>query len=196
MIIRNTPSTTSRVTRLPPCLTAIADLLFDSFMVHKVLVIAPLRVARDTWPAEIGKWDHLSHLTFSVAVGNEAERKAALQAKADIYIINRENVQWLIYDSGFTFDFDMVVIDELSSFKNHQSKRFKALMQVRPLINRVVGLTGTPASNGLMDLWAEFKVIDLGKRLGRFQAPRSLHHPLPAAVFHARQGKRPDRLQL
>ena len=149
-------------------LTAIADLLFDSFMVHKVLVIAPLRVARDTWPAEIGKWDHLSHLTFSVAVGNEAERKAALQAKADIYIINRENVQWLIYDSGFTFDFDMVVIDELSSFKNHQSKRFKALMQVRPLINRVVGLTGTPASNGLMDLWAEFKVIDLGKRLGRF----------------------------
>ena len=149
-------------------LTAIADLLFDSFMVHKVLVIAPLRVARDTWPAEIGKWDHLSHLTFSVAVGTEAERKAALEAKADIYIINRENVQWLIYDSGFTFDFDMVVIDELSSFKNHQSKRFKALMQVRPLINRVVGLTGTPASNGLMDLWAEFKVIDLGKRLGRF----------------------------
>jgi SNF2 family DNA or RNA helicase len=149
-------------------LTAIADLLFDSFMVHKVLVIAPLRVARDTWPAEIGKWDHLSHLTFSVAVGTEAERKAALEAKADIYVINRENVQWLIYDSGFTFDFDMVVIDELSSFKNHQSKRFKALMQVRPLINRVVGLTGTPASNGLMDLWAEFKVIDLGKRLGRF----------------------------
>lgn len=149
-------------------LTAIADLLFDSFMVHKVLVIAPLRVARDTWPAEIGKWDHLSHLTFSVAVGTEAERKAALDTKADIYVINRENVQWLIYDSGFTFDFDMVVIDELSSFKNHQSKRFKALMQVRPLINRVVGLTGTPASNGLMDLWAEFKVIDLGKRLGRF----------------------------
>ena len=149
-------------------LTAIADLLFDSFMVHKVLVIAPLRVARDTWPAEIGKWDHLSHLTFSVAVGTEAERKAALEAKADIYVINRENVQWLIYDSGFTFDFDMVVIDELSSFKNHQSKRFKALMQVRPYVKRVVGLTGTPASNGLMDLWAEFKVIDLGKRLGRF----------------------------
>ena len=149
-------------------LTAIADLLFDSFMVHKVLVIAPLRVARDTWPAEIGKWDHLSHLAFSVAVGTEAERKAALEAKADIYVINRENVQWLIYDSGFTFDFDMVVIDELSSFKNHQSKRFKALMQVRPLVKRVVGLTGTPASNGLMDLWAEFKVIDLGKRLGRF----------------------------
>lgn len=149
-------------------LTAIADLLFDSFEVHKVLVIAPLRVARDTWSAELQKWDQLHHLTYSVAVGSEVERKAALTKKADIYIINRENVQWLIEKSKLPFDYDMIVVDELSSFKNHQSKRFKALMQVRPRIKRVVGLTGTPASNGLMDLWAEFKVIDMGKRLGRF----------------------------
>ena len=149
-------------------LTAIADLLFDSFEVHKVLVIAPLRVARDTWSAEIQKWDQLSHLTYSVAVGTEAERRAALTKRADIFIINRENVCWLIQESGIPFDYDMIVVDELSSFKNHQSKRFKALMQVRPRVSRVVGLTGTPASNGLMDLWAEFKVIDLGQRLGRF----------------------------
>lgn len=149
-------------------LTAIGDLLFDSFEVHRVLVIAPLRVARDTWSAELQKWDHLHSLNYSVVVGSEPERKAALMRKADIYIINRENVQWLIEKSGMPFHFDMVVIDELSSFKNHQSKRFKALMQMRPRIKRVVGLTGTPASNGLMDLWAEFKVIDLGKRLGRF----------------------------
>ena len=147
-------------------LTAIGDLLFDSFEVHRVLVIAPLRVARDTWSAELQKWDHLHSLNYSVVVGSEPERKAALMRKADIYIINRENVQWLIEKSGMPFHFDMVVIDELSSFKNHQSKRFKALMQMRPRIKRVVGLTGTPASNGLMDLWAEFKVIDLGKRLG------------------------------
>ena len=149
-------------------LTAIADLLFDSFEVHKVLVIAPLRVARDTWSAEIQKWDQLSHLIYSVAVGTEAERRAALMERADIFIINRENVCWLVQESGLPFDYDMVVVDELSSFKNHQSKRFKALMQVRPRVNRVVGLTGTPASNGLMDLWAEFRVIDLGQRLGRF----------------------------
>ena len=149
-------------------LTAIADLLFDSFEVHKVLVIAPLRVARDTWSAEIQKWDQLSHLIYSVAVGTEAERRAALMKRADIFIINRENLCWLIQESGIPFDYDMIVVDELSSFKNHQSKRFKALMQVRPRVNRVVGLTGTPASNGLMDLWAEFKVIDLGQRLGRF----------------------------
>ena len=104
-------------------LTAIADLLFDSFEVHKVLVIAPLRVARDTWSAEIQKWDHLQHLLYSVAVGTEAERKAALQQQADIYIINREYVQWLVNESGLPFDFDLVAVDELSSFKNHQSKR-------------------------------------------------------------------------
>ena len=149
-------------------LTAIADLLFDSFVAHRVLVVAPLRVARDTWPAELDKWSHLHHLTYTVAVGSAKERRAALMQSADITIINRENLSWLIEESGFPFDYDTVILDELSSFKNHQSKRFKALMQVRPRIKRIVGLTGTPASNGLMDLWAEFKVIDMGKRLGRF----------------------------
>lgn len=160
-------------------LTAIGDLLFDSFEVHRVLVIAPLRVARDTWSAELQKWDHLHSLNYSVVVGSEAERKAALLRKADIYIINRENVQWLIEKSGMPFHFDMVVIDELSSFKNHQSKRFKALMQVRPRIKRVVGLTGTPAGNGLMDLWAEFRVLDMGKRLGRFISNYRLNYFTP-----------------
>lgn len=149
-------------------LTAIADLLFDSFEVHKVLVIAPLRVARDTWTSEADKWDHLQNLICSVAVGTEAQRRAALMRCADIYIINRENVQWLIDESGIPFDFDMVVIDELSSFKNHQTKRFKSLLKVRPKVGRIVGLTGTPASNGLMDLWAEFRILDMGQRLGRF----------------------------
>ena len=149
-------------------LTAISDLLFDSFEVHKVLVIAPLRVARETWTAEADKWDHLQNLICSVAVGSEADRKAALMRKADIYIINRESVQWLIEDSGIPFDYDMVVIDELSSFKNHNTKRFRSLLKVRPRVNRIVGLTGTPASNGLMDLWAEFRILDMGKRLGRF----------------------------
>ena len=149
-------------------LTAINDLLFDSFEVHKVLVIAPLRVARDTWTAEVEKWDHLKNLRCSIAVGTEAQRKAALMRQADVYIINRENIGWLIEESSRPFDFDMVVIDELSSFKNHNTKRFKSLLKVRPKINRIVGLTGTPASNGLMDLWAEFRVLDMGQRLGRF----------------------------
>jgi len=131
-------------------------------------VVAPLRVARDTWPQELEKWSHLDHLIWSVAVGSEAERKAALLKKADIYIINRENVQWLVEDSGIPFNYDMVIIDELSSFKNHKAKRFKALMKVRPHIKRMVGLTGTPTGNGLMDLWAEFRLLDMGKRLGRF----------------------------
>lgn len=147
-------------------LTAISHLLFDSF-VHKVLVVAPLRVAKTTWADEIRKWDHLQNLHYSVAVGMEQERIAALKTSADIYIINRENVQWLVEESGVPFDFDMLVIDELSSFKNHQTKRFKTLMKVRPKIKRVVGLTGTPSSNGLMDLFAEFKVLDMGERLGR-----------------------------
>lgn len=149
-------------------LTAINDLLFDSFDVRKVLVIAPLRVAQDTWTAEVDKWDHLRHLICSVAVGTEAERKAALRKKAHIYIINRENVSWLIEESGIPFDFDMMVIDELSSFKNGKAKRFKSLLKVRPLVKRIVGLTGTPAGNGLMDLWAEFRLLDMGQRLGRF----------------------------
>ena len=149
-------------------LTAVNDLIFDSFEVSKVLVIAPLRVARDTWPAEIKKWDHLKHLRYSVAVGSESERLAALRKEADIYIINRENVDWLVNKSRVSFDFDMVVIDELSSFKSHQSKRFKSLLKVRPFIKRIVGLTGTPSSNGLMDLWAQFRILDMGKRLGRY----------------------------
>ena len=149
-------------------LTAIADLLFDSFEAHRILVIAPLRVARDTWPDELHKWEHLFDLRLSVAVGTETERKAALQAKADIYIINRENVGWLIDDSGIPFDFDTLVVDELSSFKNHQTKRFRSLMKVRPKVVRIIGLTGTPSSNGLMDLWAEYRLLDMGQRLGRF----------------------------
>lgn len=149
-------------------LTALNDLLFDSFDVHKILVVAPLRVARNTWSAEIGKWNHLVDLKYSVAVGTEKERIAALSRQADIYIINRENIPWLIEKSGMDFDYDMIVIDELSSFKNWQAKRFKALMRVRPGVKRIVGLTGTPSSNGLMDLFAEFKLLDMGKRLGRF----------------------------
>lgn len=149
-------------------LTAINDLCLDTFEVQKILVIAPLRVARDTWKAELEKWEHLRCIKYSVAVGTEAERKAALQKPANLYIINRENVGWLIEQSGLPFDYDMVVIDELSSFKSHQAKRFRSLMKVRPTVKRMVGLTGTPSSNGLMDLWAEFRLLDMGKRLGRF----------------------------
>lgn len=149
-------------------LSAINEMCRNSFEVSKVLVIAPLRVARDTWPTEIEKWDHLKGLTYSVVVGTETQRKIALKKAVSVYIINRENVSWLIEDSGFPFDFDMVVIDELSSFKSHQAKRFKSLLKVRPQVQRIVGLTGTPSSNGLMDLWAEFRVLDLGKRLGRY----------------------------
>lgn len=149
-------------------LSAINNLLFDSFEVRKVLVIAPLRVARNTWCDEIKKWDHLNNIKYSIVVGTEKERISALNEKADIYIINRENVDWLVNKSEYKFDFDMVVIDELSSFKNHQFKRFKSLMKIRPKVKRIVGLTGTPSSNGLMDLFAEFKVLDLGERLGYF----------------------------
>ena len=149
-------------------LTAIRELCLNRFEVGKVLVIAPLRVARDTWSTEIHKWDHLKGLTYSIVIGTVDERQSALKKKAHIYLINRENVSWLIEESGFPFDFDMVVIDELSSFKSYQAKRFRSLLKVRPKVKRIVGLTGTPSSNGLMDLWAEFRVLDLGKRLGRF----------------------------
>jgi len=125
-------------------------------------------VARDTWPAEIAKWDHLSGLTYAVAIGTKAERLAALRTKADIHIINRENVQWLVEESGLPFDYDMVVVDELSSFKSYRAKRFKSLLSVRRTVKRIVGLTGTPSSNGLMDLWAQFRLLDLGQRLGRY----------------------------
>ncbi len=150
------------------CLTALQELLFDEFKIRKILVVAPLRVARDTWPCEIRKWDHLQGLSFSVVVGSESERMEALRNKADIYIVNRENLQWLIEKSGIRFDFDTVVLDELSSFKNHQAKRFRSLMKARHLVKRMIGLTGTPSSNGLMDLWAEYRILDDGCRLGRY----------------------------
>lgn len=147
-------------------LTAIKQLIHQD-KVHRVLVVAPLRVAKQTWPEEINKWDHLKDLTYSVITGNKSQRVKAAQKEVDIYIINRENLKWLI-ESSIPFDYDMLVIDELSSFKSYRSQRFKALKRVRPLIKRIVGLTGTPSSNGLMDLWAEFRVLDMGKRLGRF----------------------------
>lgn len=149
-------------------LTAILQLCLDRFEIRRVLIIAPLRVAQSSWPDEIRKWDHLKNLTYAVAVGSAEERKAALREQALITVINRENVQWLLEDSGVPFDWDMVVIDELSSFKSWQAKRFRSLLKARPGIKRIVGLTGTPSSNGLMDLWAEFRVLDMGKRLGRF----------------------------
>ena len=149
-------------------LTAIEKLLYDNFEVNKVLVVAPLRVARNTWSDEIKKWEHLKGLRYSTVVGTAAERMKALKTDADIYIINRENLQWLVEKSGVEFFWDMVVLDELSSFKNWQSKRFRSFMKVRPKVKRVVGLTGTPSPNGMMDLFAEFKCLDMGERLGRF----------------------------
>ena len=149
-------------------LTAIADLMFDRFEISRVLVIAPLRVARMTWPDELRQWDHLYHLTYAVAVGTEQERRAAVLQDADITIINRENLPWLVEKSRLPLHYDMLVIDELSSFKNWQAQRFKAFMKLRPMARRVVGLTGTPSSNGLMDLFAEYRCLDMGQRLGRF----------------------------
>lgn len=147
-------------------LTAIWDLLFDYFEFSKVLVIAPLRVAQDTWSKECEKWDHLKGLRISKILGTEKERRVAVVRKADIYIINRENVEWLC--ENYKFDFDMVVIDELSSFKSPTAKRFKALRKVRSNVKRIVGLTGTPTPNSLMDLWSQINLIDMGQRLGRF----------------------------
>ena len=150
-------------------LTAIDELLHDRFEVSRVLVIAPLRVAEDTWSRESAKWDHLKHLTISKLLGSAPERRRALNTEADIYVINRENVVWLTEElaaSKTRWPFDMVVIDELSSFKSNSAKRFKALKKVRPMIDRIVGLTGTPAANSLMDLWAEMYLLDRGRRLG------------------------------
>ncbi|MBR0366057.1 MAG: DEAD/DEAH box helicase, partial [Clostridia bacterium] len=147
-------------------LTAIEELMYGRFEVGKVLIIAPLRVAMTTWTGETEKWEHLKNLRLSRALGSAAEREKALKADADVYIINRENVEWLV--NNYDFNFDMVVIDELSSFKSHQSKRFKALRKVRPKVKRIVGLTGTPAPNGLMDLWAEINILDMGQRLSRY----------------------------
>lgn len=145
-------------------LTALWDLLLDQFEVGRVLIIAPKRVAATTWPQEIGKWEHLKGITYAVVMGSEKERRAALMKPALVYIINRENVAWLV-ENGY-FHFDMVIVDELSSFKSYQSKRFKALRKVRGQVKRIVGLTGTPGN--LMDLWAEIGLIDKGERLGRF----------------------------
>lgn len=149
-------------------LTAIWQLMLDYFTISRVLVVAPLRVARDTWPAEVAKWDHLEGLSVAVAVGTKQDRLKALAASAMVTIINRENIPWLISQLGNSWPFDMVVIDELSSFKNHRAKRFTALVKMRPFVKRWVGLTGTPASNGLMDVWAQFRLLDGGQRLGRF----------------------------
>lgn len=147
-------------------LTALWQLALDSFDVSRVLVIAPKRVAEDTWPKELAKWEHLTGLTSSLVLGSAAERKAALQRKAFLYIINRENVAWLV--KNHYWDFDMVVIDELSSFKSNKAERFKAMKKVRPMVTRIVGLTGTPAPNTLLDLWPQMYLMDMGHRLGRF----------------------------
>lgn len=152
-------------------LTAIKDLMYDEFAVQKTLVIAPLRVARDVWPQEKDLWSHTRDLRMSVMIGGCKDRVRALNTDADIYVINRENVKWLadyMERHHTPWPFDCVVIDEISSFKNYKSQRYKALRKVRPFIKRIWGLTGTPASNGLLDLWGEVAIIDQGKRLGRF----------------------------
>ena len=148
-------------------LTAIEELLRERFEVGRVLVICPIRVAQ-VWMEELGKWSHLQGLRYSIAVGTASERRYALNQEADLYVINRDVVPWLVEEYGGEWKWDMLVLDELSSFKNPQAKRFKALLKVRSLVKRVVGLTGTPSSNGLMDLWAEYRLLDLGERLGRF----------------------------
>jgi SNF2 family DNA or RNA helicase len=152
-------------------LTAIEDLMYDSFEVNKTLVIAPLRVARDVWPQEKDLWSHTRHLRMSVMIGSCQERVRALKTDADVYVINRENIRWLVdyLERHHTpWPFDCVVVDEISSFKNYKSQRYKALRKARPFIKRIWGLTGTPASNGLLDLFGEVAIIDQGKRLGRF----------------------------
>ena len=148
-------------------LTAINELMFDRFEVHKVLVIAPLRVALSTWRDECEMWEHTRHLRISVAVGDLRTREAALAEDADIYVVNRDVVKWLVGYYRDKWPFDMVVVDESSSFKNSASQRFRALRKVRPLIRRIVLLTGTPAPNGLMDLWSQMYLLDRGERLGR-----------------------------
>lgn len=147
-------------------LTALWLLTLDSFDAGKILVIAPKRVAEDTWPKELAKWEHLTGLSYSLVLGNQKQREEALSKKAFIYIINRENVVWLVKNQAW--DFDTVVIDELSSFKSNKAERFKALKKVRPKIQRVIGLTGTPAPNSLLDLWPQMYLLDMGQRLGRF----------------------------
>ena len=162
-------------------LMAVEYLMYEMFVIYKVLVVCPLRVTR-TWKDEMEKWEQLRGTRYSVVTGTAAQRKKALEADADIYIINRENVPWLVDKCDIPFQYDMVVVDELSSFKNHQTARHKAMMKVRPFIKRIVGLTGTPASQGLMDLFAEFKVLDMGERLGRFIGQYRLNYFKPDKV--------------
>ena len=162
-------------------LMAVEYLMYEMFVIYKVLVVCPLRVTR-TWKDEMEKWEQLRGTRYSVVTGTAAQRKKALKADADIYIINRENVPWLVDKCDIPFQFDMIVVDELSSFKNHQTARHKAMMKVRPFIKRIVGLTGTPASQGLMDLFAEFKVLDMGERLGRFIGQYRLNYFKPDKV--------------
>lgn len=148
-------------------LTAIAELMHNRFEISKALVIAPLRVAENVWDVEAKKWGHLKHLRVAKVLGSEKKRIQALNTNADIYVINRENTKWLVDYYKKDWPFDMLVLDELSSFKSHRAKRFKALRKVRPLCKRVVGLTGTPAPNGLIDLWAQVYLLDSGQRLGK-----------------------------
>ncbi len=149
-------------------LTAIDQLLYDRLEVSRVLVVAPKKVAEATWQDEAAKWEHLQHLRLSTVLGSEAQRRATLAAPADVYIINRENIPWLVRTLGRKWDFDMVVLDEASSFKNHAAQRFKALKAVRPRIHKIVELTGTPRPNSLLDLWAQIYLLDQGQRLGKY----------------------------
>lgn len=149
-------------------LTAIDQLIYDRLEIDKALIVAPKKVAEATWQDEAAKWEHLQHLRISTVLGTEKQRKAALAAQADIYIINRENIPWLVHTLGRRWDFDMVVLDEASSFKNHAAQRFKALKAVRPRVHKVVELTGTPRPNSLLDLWAQIYLLDQGERLGRY----------------------------
>lgn len=160
-------------------LTAANFLMYEDMEVSKVLVIAPKRVAEETWTTEVDKWDHLKHLRVSKVLGCERQRKEALKVDADIYVINRENVAWLVCLYQLEFPFDMVIIDELSSFKSPKSIRFKALRRIRPFVKRVVGLTGTPAPRGLADLWSQLYLLDMGERLGKTVTGYRLNYLTP-----------------
>lgn len=163
-------------------MTAIRKLIYEEFAVSRVLVIAPKRVAEDTWTTESQKWDHLRDLRISRVLGSQTQRKKALDRDADLYVINRENVVWLVDLYLKDWPFDMIVIDELSSFKSSQAKRFKALRKVRPLAKRFVGLTGTPTPNGLLDLWPQMYLIDRGERLGHTMTGYRQRYFLPAKM--------------
>jgi len=163
-------------------LTALVELIYNRFTVDKVLIVAPLKVAESVWPDEIAKWDHTKGLSYSLVLGNPAKRRAALQADVNLYIINRENVAWLYNEIGDEYRFDMIVLDELSSFKNSSSKRFKVMKKLRKQVKRVVGLTGTPAPNTLIDLWSQIGLLDGGKRLGRFKTHYEAKYFYPIIV--------------